>query len=99
MPAPAAAAKKKKAKTPTIKNVSPMRVAVGRTITIRGKNFSSSRRKNTVVFRSPGKRTAFAKPKPRLAHQARGEGARLGGAAAQEERHQAHRRPASACAW
>ena len=63
MPAPAAAAKKKKAKMPTIKLVSPMRVAVGRTITIRGKNFSSSRRKNTVVFRSPGKRNAFAKPK------------------------------------
>lgn len=62
MPAPAIA-KKKKAKAPTIKLVSPMRVAVGRTITIRGKNFSSSRRKNTVVFRSPGKRTAFAKPK------------------------------------
>ncbi len=63
MPAQAAAAKKKKAKTPTVKRVSPMRVAVGRTITIRGKNFSSSRRKNTIVFRSPGKRNAFAKPK------------------------------------
>ena len=63
MPAPASAAKKKKAKTPTIKKVSPMRVAVGRTITIRGKNFSSSRRRNTVVFRSPGKRNAFAKPR------------------------------------
>jgi IPT/TIG domain len=63
LPAPAAVAKKKKAKTPTIKLVSPMRVAVGRTLTIRGKNFSSNRRKNTIVFRSPGKRTAFAKPK------------------------------------
>ena len=63
MPAPAVAAKKKKAKTPTIKLVTPMRVSVGRTITIRGKNFSSSRRKNTIVFRSPGKRNAFAKPK------------------------------------
>ena len=63
MPAPAGAAKKAKAKVPTIKKVSPMRVAVGRTITIRGKNFSPSRRKNTVVFRSPGKRTAFAKPR------------------------------------
>jgi len=63
MPAPAAAAKKKKAKTPTIKLVSPMRVAVGRTLTIRGKNFSPNRRRNTVAFRGPGKRYAFAKPR------------------------------------
>lgn len=63
LPGPAEAAKKKKAKTPTIKRVSPMRVSVGRTITIRGKNFSSSRRRNTIVFRSPGKRNAFAKPR------------------------------------
>jgi hypothetical protein len=63
MPAPAAAAKKKKAKTPSVKRVSPMRVAVGRTLTIRGKNFSSNRRKNTVAFRGPNKRYAFAKPR------------------------------------
>ncbi|MEA2331537.1 MAG: hypothetical protein QOH58_1675 [Thermoleophilaceae bacterium] len=61
LPAPALA--KKKAKLPSISLVSPMRVAVGRTITIRGKNFSSNRRKNTVAFRGPGKRYAFAKPK------------------------------------
>ena len=63
MPATAGAAGKTKAKVPTIKRVSPMRQAVGRTLTIRGKNFSSSRRKNTVVFRGPGKRSAFAKPR------------------------------------
>jgi len=63
MPAPAGAAKKKKAKVPTVTLVSPMRVAVGRTLTIRGRNFSSNRRKNTVVFRGPGKRSAFAKPR------------------------------------
>ena len=62
MPATAGAAKKK-GKVPTVKLVSPMRVAVGRTITIRGKNFSSIRRRNTVGFRGPGKRYAFAKPR------------------------------------
>lgn len=60
--APAQAATKSAAKA-TIKLVSPMRVKVGRTITITGRNFSSSRRRNTVIFRSPAKRTAFAKPR------------------------------------
>jgi len=60
--APAQAATKSAAKA-TIKLVSPMRVKVGRTITITGRNFSSNRRRNTVIFRSPGKRTAFAKPR------------------------------------
>jgi hypothetical protein len=61
--APAHAAKKKAAKASTIKLVSPMRVKVGRMITIRGTRFSTNRRRNTVIFRSPGKRTAFAKPR------------------------------------
>jgi len=61
--APAHAAKKKTAKVSTVKLVSPMRVKVGRTITIRGTRFSTNRRRNTVIFRSPGKRTAFAKPR------------------------------------
>src|SRR4051812_1520050 len=61
---PAAAdAKKKKAKKPVITRVTPMRIGVGGKLTIRGKNFSSSKRRNTVVFRGPGKRTALVKPK------------------------------------
>jgi IPT/TIG domain-containing protein len=49
-------------KTPVITMVSPMRVRVGSLITIRGRNFSSNRRRNTVVFVGPGGRSAFAKP-------------------------------------
>ena len=60
--APAADAAKKK-KLPTITKVSPMRVAVGSTLTIRGKNFSPKRKKNTVIFRAGNGRTAFAKPR------------------------------------
>ena len=60
--APAQAATKSAAKA-TIKLVSPMRVNVGRNITISGRNFSTSRRRNTVIFRSPGKRVAFTKPR------------------------------------
>ena len=58
--APAAAAP---SSVPTIKLVSPMRVGVGRTITVKGAGFSSNRRRNTVIFVSPAKRTAFAKPR------------------------------------
>lgn len=47
---------------PVITKVSPMRVAVGRKITLRGKRFSSVRRRNTVLFRGPTGRAAFAKP-------------------------------------
>ncbi|HEY1360395.1 MAG TPA: IPT/TIG domain-containing protein [Thermoleophilaceae bacterium] len=61
---PAAAdAKKKKAKKPVVTRVSPMRLSVGGKVTIRGKNFSSNRRHNTVVFRGPGRRTVLVKPK------------------------------------
>jgi len=59
----AVAAGKKQAKpAPTITFVSPMRVSVGRNITIRGTRFDSRKRRNTVIFVSPNKRTAFAKP-------------------------------------
>jgi hypothetical protein len=47
---------------PAITLVSPMRVRVGSLITIRGRNFSRNRRRNTVVFASPSGRAAFAKP-------------------------------------
>jgi len=51
----------KKSTKPAIKRVTPMRVTVGKTLTIRGANFSTSRKRNTVLF-SVGKRSAFAKP-------------------------------------
>ena len=63
LPAGAEAAKKKKVKRPTITRVTPMRIRVGATLTIRGKNFSSKRTRNTVIFRAPNGRSAFAKPR------------------------------------
>ena len=51
----------KKSTKPAIKRVTPMRVTVGKTLTIRGANFSTSRKRNTVLF-TVGKRQAFAKP-------------------------------------
>lgn len=43
--------------------VSPMRVTVGKTLTIRGKHFSALRRRNTILFIAPNKQAAFAKPR------------------------------------
>ncbi len=60
-PAGVAEAAKKKSSKPTIKRVTPMRTTVGKKLTIRGVNFSSSRKRNTVLF-TVGKRSAFAKP-------------------------------------
>ena len=40
-----------------------MRVGVGGTLTIRGRNFKAQRSKNTVIFRSSNGRTAFVKPR------------------------------------
>jgi hypothetical protein len=59
----AASAQKSKAKTPQITRVQPMRVTVGGTLTITGRNFKAQRRKNTVIFRANNGRTAFAKPR------------------------------------
>jgi hypothetical protein len=62
--APAAsAAKRKAASDPVITRVTPMRISVGRVLTIRGRNFKPRRSKNTVVFRAPNGRSAFAKPR------------------------------------
>lgn len=61
VPAAVAGAKTSK-KTPSITRVTPMRVGLNGTITIRGKNFSSRRTRNTVIFRAPDGRTAFVKP-------------------------------------
>ena len=59
---PAGIAEAAKSTKPAIKRVTPMRVTVGKTLTIRGANFSSSRKRNTVLFIG-GKRQAFAKPR------------------------------------
>lgn len=47
---------------PTISRVSPMRVTVGHTITIRGAGFSSSRTRNTIILKGAAGRSTFAKP-------------------------------------
>jgi hypothetical protein len=57
--APSAHAAKKKA--PVITRVSPMDVAVGEVLTIRGRNFRVGRNKNTVVFKRDGARAIFVK--------------------------------------
>jgi hypothetical protein len=58
--APSAHAAKKK-KAPVITKVSPLDVAVGETLTIRGRNFITGRNKNTVVFKRSGARAVFVK--------------------------------------
>jgi hypothetical protein len=58
--APAALGAKPK---PKITRVTPMRVSVGNLLTLRGRNFKAKRSSNTVIFRSPSGRTAFAKPR------------------------------------
>ncbi len=56
-----AKAAKKKVKAPVVTKVSPLDVAVGETLTIRGRNFIKGRNKNTVVFKRDGARAVFAK--------------------------------------
>jgi hypothetical protein len=66
IPAAASAApanKGAKASAPTITRVTPMRLRVGAALTIRGRHFKPARAKNTVIFRSPDGRSAFAKPR------------------------------------
>jgi hypothetical protein len=48
---------------PSITRVTPMRVSVGNLLTIRGTHFKARRLRNTVIFRGPDGRTAFAKPR------------------------------------
>jgi hypothetical protein len=60
--APAAPAAKTAAK-PSISRVTPMRISVGARLTIIGRNFKAERKANTVVFRAPNGRSAFAKPR------------------------------------
>jgi hypothetical protein len=53
----------KKSPTPAITKVSPMRVQVGGTLTIRGRHFKSKAKRNTVIFRASNGRSAFVKPR------------------------------------
>jgi len=57
-PAPAEAAG---AKAPVITSVAPLKLAVGQTLTLRGRNFVKGRNKNTVVFKRAGGRAVFVK--------------------------------------
>ena len=49
--------------TPRITRVLPMRVSVGAKLAISGKDFKARPKANTVIFRSPNGRLAFAKPR------------------------------------
>jgi hypothetical protein len=60
---PSAASAAKKGPAPVITGVSPMRVSVGKLLTIRGRHFKARAKANTVIFRSSDGRTAFAKPR------------------------------------
>jgi IPT/TIG domain len=59
----ASAAKKNSGPKPKITRVTPMRVTVGKILTIRGQHFRAKARSNTVIFRANNGRTAFAKPR------------------------------------
>lgn len=48
-------------KYPTVSKVSPLKLGVGDTLTIKGKGFRTGKSKNTVIFRSSNGRTVFAK--------------------------------------
>ncbi len=56
------ASKSAKSAQPTITRVTPMRLRVGATLTIRGKGFKAKPKSNTVIFQSGTGRTAFVKP-------------------------------------
>lgn len=62
LPAMPAEAAERPKNASVIDLVAPMRVTVGNMISIRGRNFSSVKRHNTIIFRAPTKRVAFAKP-------------------------------------
>jgi IPT/TIG domain len=59
--APDADAKKKKRKAPVITSISPQHVAIGETLTVRGRHFVKGRGKNSVIFKRAGARAVFVK--------------------------------------
>lgn len=46
---------------PTITRVKPLKVEIGKKLTITGKNFRRGKKKNTLVFKRDGKRAVFVK--------------------------------------
>jgi hypothetical protein len=58
---PANAAQAAKAKFPSVSRVAPLKLAVGETLTITGRNFAKGKNKTTVVFKRDGKAAIFAK--------------------------------------
>jgi hypothetical protein len=56
-----ASAKKKKAKAPVVTRVTPMHVAIGQKLEIRGRSFRRGRNRNTVVFKRTGGKAIFVK--------------------------------------
>jgi hypothetical protein len=58
--APDADAKKRK-KAPVITSISPTHVAIGETLTVRGRHFVKGRGKNSVIFKRKGARAVFVK--------------------------------------
>jgi hypothetical protein len=54
-------ASKKAKKYPVITSVSPMQTNIGKTLTIKGRNFKRGRNKNTVLFKRDGARAVFVK--------------------------------------
>jgi hypothetical protein len=59
--ATATASKKKAKKYPVVTSVSPMQTNIGKTLTIKGRNFKRGRNKNTVLFKRDGARAVFVK--------------------------------------
>ena len=59
--ATAHASKKKAKKYPVVTSVSPLQTNIGKTLTIRGRNFKAGRNKNTVLFKRDGGRAVFVK--------------------------------------
>jgi hypothetical protein len=60
---PASSASAAKGPKPVITKVSPMRVSVGKLLTIYGRNFKPGVKGNTVIFRASNGRTVFGKPR------------------------------------
>jgi hypothetical protein len=60
---PGVALAKKSGPKPQITKVSPMRISVGKLLTIRGHHFRASKKGNTIIFRAGNGRSAFAKPR------------------------------------
>jgi hypothetical protein len=54
-------ASKAKKRYPVITSVRPMETNIGKTLTIKGKNFKRGRNKNTVLFKRDGARAVFVK--------------------------------------